>query len=85
MGAGALGPIFTGPVPLNQEEEYVGASPGLLVPLLLAAALVIFGAAFSWERRKDRQVAEARRVLGSRIDRLGLPPSEGHRTSEGTP
>ncbi len=67
MGAGALGPVFTGPVPINQEEEYVGASPRLLAPLLLTAALAIFGAAFWWERKKDRRVAEARRTLGSRI------------------
>ncbi|HSH60758.1 MAG TPA: hypothetical protein VK988_14205, partial [Acidimicrobiales bacterium] len=78
VGAGALGPVITGPVPLNQDEEYVGASMRFLAPLLLAAAFVIFGAAFWWERRKDRRVAEARRILGSRIDRLH------HRTSEKT-
>ncbi len=77
MGAGALGPVITGPVPLDQDEEYVGASLRLLAPLLLAAAFVVFGAAFWWERRKDRRVAEARRVLGSRLERL-------HRTSEKT-
>lgn len=79
VGAGPLGPTFTGPVPLNQDEEYVGASPGLLVPLILAAAVAIFGSAFFWERKKDRRVAEARRTLGSRIDQ------RRHRPSESTP
>lgn len=76
VGAGPLGPVITGPVPLNQDEEYVGASPGFLAPLLLAAAFAIFGAAFWWERRKDRRVAEARLMLSSRLDRIR------HRASE---
>jgi len=77
-GVGALGPVLTGPVPLNEEEEYVGGSPGSLATPLVAAALAIFGTAFWWERRKDRRVAEARRTLGSRIDRAR------HRLSETT-
>ncbi len=76
VGAGALGPISTGPVPLNEDEEYVGASPGLLAPLLLAGAFVTFGGAFWWERRKDRRVAAARNAFATRIDRIRTRPSE---------
>jgi hypothetical protein len=75
-GVGPLGPAVTGPLPLNEEEEYVGAGAGLLVPLLLASAALVFGAAWAWERRKDRRVADARRAMTSRVHRLHHRPSE---------
>jgi hypothetical protein len=64
---GALGPVVTGPLPLSEDEEYVGGSPRLVMPRLAGAMVVLAVVASLWERRKDRRVHEARRALTSRF------------------
>jgi len=76
IAVGPFGPAVTGPLPLDKDEEYVGATARLLLPLLLASVALVGASGWIWERRKDRRVADARLALTSRIHRLRHQPSE---------
>ena len=73
---GSLGSAAIDPLPVGEDEEYVGPSLRLLVPLLALSAGVLVLSAALWERRKDRRVSDARRALSSRLWHLRRRASE---------
>lgn len=73
---GSLGSAAIDPLPVGEDEEYVGPPLRVLVPLLALAAGLLLSAAALWERSKDRRVSEARRALSSRLSDTGRRGSE---------